>query len=160
MPPDLNGRLDFWNVGYPLGAVVYLTAVVAIAAVAWALYRRSRIWRLGAPNPDVGPWGPRLRAGLRTLAVDSFAHRRFLRHERYPGLMHFLIFWGIAVLFVATTLSAIEFNLERYVGWRFPPAAIGVQPELAGDLGGRVLLSGRGPPASRRSVARPRQVAM
>ena len=56
MPPDLNGRLDFWNIGYPLGAAVYLTAVVAIAAVAWALYRRSRIWRLGALNPDVGPW--------------------------------------------------------------------------------------------------------
>ena len=155
MPPDLNGRLDFWNIGYPLGAVVYLTAVVAIAAVAWALYRRSRIWRLGAPNPDVGPWGARLRAGLRTLAVDSFAHRRFLRHERYPGLMHFLIFWGIAVLFVATTLAAIEFNLERYVGWRFPTAAIGVQLELVWDLGGLMLIAGIGLAAYRRYVVRP-----
>ena len=155
MPPDLNGRLDFWNIGYPLGAIVYLSAVVAIAAVAWALYRRSRIWRLGAPNPDVGPWGPRLLAGLRTLAVDSFAHRRFLRHERYPGLMHFLIFWGIAVLLVATTLAAVEFNLERYVGWRFPTAAIGVQLELVWDLGGLMLIAGIGLAAYRRYVLRP-----
>ena len=89
----LDGRTDFWNIGYPLGALVYTTGLVALAAVAWALYRRSRIWRLGAPNPDVGGWSKRLLAGIKTIMVDSVAHRRFVRRETYPGLMHFLIFW-------------------------------------------------------------------
>ncbi|MCH7481590.1 MAG: (Fe-S)-binding protein [Chloroflexi bacterium] len=155
MPPDLNGRLDFWNIGYPLGALVYLSALVAVVAVAWALYGRSRIWRLGAPDPDAGPWGPRVRAGLRTLLAEGFGHRRLVRHERYPGVMHALIFWGIAVLFVATTLAAVEFNVERYAGWVFPTALIGVQLELVWDLGGLMLLAGIGLAAYRRYVIRP-----
>ena len=84
MPPELNGRVDFWNIGYPLGAVIYLSSLIAVAAVAWAVYQRSKIWRLGVRNTDVGPWGPRLVAGLRTLLVDSVAHRRFT--QRVYGL--------------------------------------------------------------------------
>lgn len=155
MPPELNGRLDFWNIGYPLGAVVYLTGVISLGAVAWALWRRSRYWRLGRPNPDVGPWSARLRAALRTLFVDSAAHRRFVRHERYPGLMHFLIFWGIAILFTATTLDAVEFNAEQYFGWHLASRHAGVQLELVWDIGGMMLIAGVALAAYRRYVVRP-----
>ena len=79
MPDPLNGRIDFWNIGYPVGALVYLTGVIAVAAVGFAIYRRSRIWRLGMPNPDVGPWGPRLRAAVR--AVHEFVGKRRARRE-------------------------------------------------------------------------------
>ncbi len=155
MPEELNGRIDYWNIGYPLGAIVYTTMLIAIVAVAWALYRRSRIWRLGTPNPDVGPWSTRLRAGFRDVLVDSKGHRRFDNHETYPGLMHFLIFWGILVLFIATTVSAIEFNAEEYFGWRVPTQSIALQLELVWDIGGLMLIAGIAMAAYRRYVSRP-----
>ena len=155
MPPELNGRLDFWNIGYPLGAFVYLVGVVSAAAVAWALWRRSRYWRLGTPNPDVGPWGARLRAAARSLLTDAAGHRRFVSHERYPGAMHALIFWGMAVLFAATTLDAFEFNAENWLGWHLPTRRVGVQLELVWDVGGVMLIAGVGLAAFRRYVLRP-----
>ena len=42
--PELPGRLDFWNIGYPLfGALVYTTILIAFAAIAYAIHKRSRI---------------------------------------------------------------------------------------------------------------------
>ncbi len=155
MPPELNGRLDFWNIGYPLGAVVYLVGVISLGAVAWALWQRSQYWRLGKPNPDVGPWRVRIIAALRTLFIDSAGHRRFVRHERYPGAMHFLIFWGIAILFIATTLDAFEFNAEHWLGWYLPSKHISVQLELVWDIGGLMLIAGVALAAYRRYVVRP-----
>jgi Fe-S oxidoreductase/nitrate reductase gamma subunit len=150
-----DGRIDFWNIGYPLGAVVYTTGLIALIAIVWALYQRSRIWRLGMPNPDVGPWGPRLLAGLKTVLVDSVAHRRFIRREHYPGLMHFLIVWGILILLVATTLDAIEFNAEKYLDLRLPTMDVRVERELIWDIGGLMLIAGIGMAAYRRFVIRP-----
>ncbi len=155
MPPELNGRLDFWNIGYPLGAVVYLVGVISLGAVAWALWRRSRYWRLGKPNPDVGPWGARLRAALSTLFTDAAGHRRFAKHERYPGAMHFLIFWGMAILFIATSLDAVEFNAENWFGWHLASRRIGVQLELVWDIGGLMLIAGVALAAYRRYVVKP-----
>jgi len=155
LPEELNGRVEFWNIGYPLGAIVYVSMLIAVVAVAWALYRRSRIWRLGRPNPDVGPWGPRLAAGLRTVLIDSIGHRKFVRHETYPGLMHFLIFWGILVLFIATTVDAIEFNADKWFGWRVPTHDIALQLELVWDIGGLMLIAGIALAAYRRYVLKP-----
>ena len=158
MPPELNGRLDFWNIGYPLGALVYLTALVSAAAVGIALYQRSRYWRLGTSNPDIGPWPSRIRAALRTILVDSAGHRRFVKRERFPGLMHFLIFWGIALLFVATTIDAIEFNAENWFGWYIPTRHIAVQLELVWDIAGVMLSLGGGLAAYRRYVRKPQRL--
>ena len=156
MPPELNGRVDFWNIGYPLGAVIYLSSLIAVAAVAWAVYQRSKIWRLGVRNTDVGPWGPRLVAGLQTLLVSSVAHRRFTqRTHRYPGVMHFLIVWGMLVLFVATTLDALEFNADKYLGLHLVTEDVKVERELIWDLGGVMLIAGIGMAAYRRYVIKP-----
>ena len=155
MPDPLNGRIDFWNIGYPLGAVVYLTGVIALGAILWGLWHRSRYWRLGSGNPDFGGWRVRSRAFVRWLFVDAFGHRRFVRSERVPGLMHALIFWGILLLFVATTLSAIEFNAEYYLDWVLPTVRWSLQLELVWDLAGLALMSGLAIAAYRRYVQRP-----
>jgi len=156
LPPELNGRVDFWNIGYPLGAVIYLSSLIAVMAVAWAVYQRSKIWRLGVPNTDVGPWAPRLLAGLRTLFVDSIAHRRFVRRtHRYPGVMHFLIVWGMLILFVATTLDAIEFNADKWLNLHLFTANVKVERELVWDIGGVMLIAGIAMAAYRRYVIKP-----
>jgi Fe-S oxidoreductase/nitrate reductase gamma subunit len=155
VPPELNGRVDFWNIGYPLGTVVYLISLVALLMVGWSLYQRSKIWRLGTPNPDVGAWGARLVAGLKTVLLDSIAHRRFIKRQRYPGTMHFLIVWGMLILFVATTLDALEFNAEKYLGVHLFTADVKVERELIWDVGGLMLIAGVGMAAYRRYVIKP-----
>ncbi|MBM3958780.1 MAG: (Fe-S)-binding protein [SAR202 cluster bacterium] len=155
----MSGRIDFWNIGYPLlGALAYTTALILAAAIAWGLYQRARMWRLGRPvDPnDLGPTGSRLRRFVRLAAFDLFAHRKFTRHEWYPGLMHFAIFWGFLVLLIATTLSALEFNAERYLGWTLPTVAYRLQAGFVWDVfGGLLATVGVGMAAFRRYVLRP-----
>ncbi len=155
MPPELNGRVAFWNIGYPLGTIVYLISVLALLAVLWSLYQRSKIWRLGTPNPDVGPWGRRVWAGVKTVMLDSIAHRRFIRRERYPGTMHALIVWGMLILFVATTLDAVEFNADKYLGMHLFTENVKVERELVWDIGGLMLIAGVAMAAYRRYIIKP-----
>ena len=55
----MPGREDFWNVGYPIfGVFIYILLIIAPLAIAYAVNQRYRIWRLGKPMPDLGPWGP------------------------------------------------------------------------------------------------------
>ena len=78
-----------------------------------------------------------------------------MSHERYPGAMHALIFWGMVILFVATSLDAVEFNAENWFGWHLASRRIGVQLELVWDIGGMMLIAGVGLAAFRRYVLRP-----
>ena len=104
------GREDFWNIGYPLPAIlVYLAAPIIIAAIVYGIRRRSLMWRLGKPVEDFGPMGPRIREFVGLGVVDLLAHRKFVKRELYPGIMHFSIFWGFMILLLATTVAAIEF---------------------------------------------------
>lgn len=155
----MSGRIDFWNIGYPLlGALAYTTALILAVAIAWGLYQRSRMWHLGRPmDPgDLGPLAPRLLRFLRIAAFDLFAHRKFVKREWYPGLMHFAIFWGFLGLLIATTLSALEFNAERYLGWTLPTAAYRIQAGFVWDVfGGLLATLGVGMAAFRRYVLRP-----
>lgn len=157
----MPGREDFWNIGYPLlGALVYTTMVIATVAVAYGLYRRSRMWRLGRAEPDLGPWRPRAGRFFKLAALDLFAHRKFARSsELYPGIMHFSIFWGFSLLFVATVLAAIEFNTGEYLDWSFPTVRFRVQTGFVWDIFGGVLATiGIGMAAWRRFVIRPRRL--
>ena len=159
--PELTGRSEFWNIGYPLlGTLVYITILIATAAIAYGFYKRYRIWRLGVPTPDMGPWGERLARSTRLVFLDIFGHRRFLKRELYPGLMHFFLFWGMLFLLVATTLGAVEFNWHKYIastaGFEFPTSDARVYTSLLWDvLGGGFLLAGLGMAIYRRYVIRP-----
>ena len=157
--PELIGRTDFWNIGYPIGALVYTTAFIAVLAVLWGLYKRQQLWRLGKSNPDTGPWSGRLIPTLRLLLLDTFGHRRFIKREWLPGAMHFFIFWGMLVLFVATTLSMVEFNIEQYLGVRPITVQWSLQLELIWDIfGGGFLFIGLMIALYRRYVQRPERL--
>ncbi len=153
----MPGRPDFWNIGYPLlGALVYFSAPIALAAILYGMYRRVRIWRTGGPYAELGPHRRRWRAFITLAALDLFAHRKFVRRELYPGLMHFAIFWGFLVLLAATVLSAVEFNFAKYIGWTLPTVAWRVQTGFVWDIFGGVLATvGTGMAAWRRYVMRP-----
>ena len=78
----MPGREDFWNVGYPIfGIFVYALIIIAPLAVFFAFYSRYRIWLLGRPMPDLGPWGDRIKRTLKLASADILGHRRFVKRE-------------------------------------------------------------------------------
>ncbi|MBI4336524.1 MAG: 4Fe-4S dicluster domain-containing protein, partial [Chloroflexi bacterium] len=159
--PELPGRPEFWNIGYPLfGALVYLVVFVAGGSIAWGLYKRYQVWRLGKPMPDLGPWSARIARSSCLLFVDVFGHHRFVWRELYPGLMHFFLFWGAIFLLIGTTLGAIEFNwhkyLVRFTVVEFPTTYARTYTALLWDIfGGLFALIGVSMALVRRYILRP-----
>lgn len=153
----IPGREDFWNIGYPLwGVLAYAFFIILPLAIGLAIYKRYRIWRLGKPMPDLGPWGQRIRGSLRLIGRDVFAHRRFVKREVYPGLMHFFLFWGLTMLLIATTISGMEFWFHKYLPLDFPTTPLRVQEDFIWDVfGGLFLFIGLGMAAVRRYFIRP-----
>ena len=154
------GREDFWNIGYPLPAIlVYLAAPIIVAAIVYGIRRRSLMWRLGKPVEDFGPMGPRVREFVGLGVVDLLAHRKFVKRELYPGIMHFSIFWGFMILLLATTVAAIEFNVEKYLNREFPTVEYRIAAGFIWDIFGGVLATiGLSMAAFRRYVVRPNRL--
>ena len=133
----MPGREDFWNIGYPVwGALVYTLLIVTPAAIAWAVWQRARIWRLGKEYLDLGSWDERFKQSLKLAGMDIFGHRRFLKSELYPGIMHFLIFWGFVFLFIATSISMLEFWFHKIIPFEFPTTRFRVQEDFVWDVFG------------------------
>ena len=156
--PEAAGRVDFWNIGYPLlGAIVYLIAPISIAFIAYGLYRRAKFWRTGGQYDELGSHAQRIRAFFRVGAFGAGGHGKFEpTSERFSSLMHFAIFWGFVVLLIATTLAAIEFNVEEYLEVTFPTAHYRVQTGFVWDIfGGLLAAVGLGMALWRRYVLRP-----
>ena len=119
-----------------MGAFVYIVLLVALASITYGLYKRLKIWRLGQPVQDLGPWKPRVKRFLPLVSKDILLHRRFLKKDLYPGIMHFCLFWGAAFLLIATSVAAIEENLLQWFDITFITRHYRVQASLIWDLGG------------------------
>jgi Fe-S oxidoreductase len=161
--PPLPGREEYWNIGYPfLGALVYITIAIAFGALVWGFYRRYRIWNLGRPMSDLGDWDSRIMRSITLFGLDIFGHRRFIKREIYPGVMHFMLLWGAIILLIATSLGAIEANWHKFIasgaGFEFPTSYIRVQTSLIWDMGGVMFLMGVGMAVYRRVILRPDRI--
>ncbi len=158
---EAAGRADFWNIGYPLlGALVYLVAPISIAFIAYGLYRRVQFWRLGKSYDELGSHSDRLRLFIRSGVFGLGGHGKFKpRSEPYSSLMHFAIFWGFVILLVATTVAAVEFNIEEYLDVRFPTANYRVQAGFIWDVfGGLLAFIGLAMAVWRRYVLKPERL--
>ncbi|MHB8634742.1 MAG: heterodisulfide reductase-related iron-sulfur binding cluster [Thermoplasmatota archaeon] len=103
--PDTPCRvnLDFMPPGTALW--MYVLTVVAVGVFLFGFWQMVRVWRQGkAWKP--GEW----RLGLKRLVVALATHRKF-RSEPKAGTHHAWVFFGFAVLFVGTTLVAIDADL-------------------------------------------------
>jgi Fe-S oxidoreductase len=97
-------REIYWNIDY--GYIIYFLIVPVVAAIAYGIYRRYRLWRLGQPENRIDNPVQCIWVFIKTGIVDGLIHRRFLR-DPYPGLMHFLIFWGAIAFLLATAIDSI-----------------------------------------------------
>lgn len=90
---------------------------------------------------DLGPWRPRIGRFLSLASADIFLHRRFLKNDLYPGIMHFCLFWGAIILVIATSVSSLEHNFEELLGVKFITRDYRVEASLIWDIGGGLLMT-------------------
>ncbi len=117
-------RQTFWNVAvhWPM----YILAALAIGTLIWGIINHIRRWRVGGKANRANRWGERIADHIKILFVDIFLHRKFLgiekplrRRELFPGLMHFFIFAGFAVLFLATVLDSASYYIYDFLKGSF-----------------------------------------
>ncbi len=108
----MASREVFWNI--PYGYVIYALAAIALAFWVFALYRRYQLWRLGKPDDCIKNIGRRIPVFIRTTIVDVLGHRRFLR-DPYPGMMHFVLFWGFVILLLASGVDAFTHYVTGHI---------------------------------------------
>jgi len=146
----LASREVFWNV--PYGYVIYLLAAIALAFWMFGLYRRYQLWRLGKPDDCSKNIGKRIPVFIGTTVVDFLAHRRFLR-DPYPGMMHFILFWGFIILLLASAVDAFTHYITGHI--------IGTPYlwfKLIVNIGGFLVLIGIIMAAFRRYVLKPKRL--
>jgi len=143
----MASRETFWNIQF--GELVYLLGFLLIATVAYALYRRVRLWRLGSKDDRLNNLPNRVWTVFIKTMADGLWHRRIIR-ARYAGIMHMLIFGGFALLLMGPLLDTIS---EHFFYFMEGNVYLGVSLLL--DVGGLLVLAGLGMAAYRRYVIRP-----
>ncbi|HSM93475.1 MAG TPA: (Fe-S)-binding protein [Anaeromyxobacteraceae bacterium] len=99
-------REIYWNVGRGVIAPMYAVALAAAAVFAWGLRQRLRVWRLGAPEARLQPWGARLAGAARAVLGQGTVLRALL-----PGSAHALLLWSFLLLFAGTLLVMAQADL-------------------------------------------------
>ncbi|MCK4361736.1 MAG: 4Fe-4S dicluster domain-containing protein [Dehalococcoidia bacterium] len=123
-------REIFWNIG-DWGYILYGLLLPLAIILAYAVYRRYRLWQVGQPDNRLDNLPQRIWSFTITGIIDGLIHRRFLR-EPYPGLIHLLIFWGAIVFLLAAFLDFLSHYIfefmhgSTYLGISFTVDVLGI----------------------------------
>ncbi|MBK7496243.1 MAG: hypothetical protein IPI28_12945 [Candidatus Omnitrophica bacterium] len=117
MPIQLT-RPIYWNVEFSgIDFLIMGIGLLLLAAIIYGLYLRIQMWRV-IGQADIRwdhPW-ERIKGVVRSV----FGQRRMIEHI-YAGQMHTLILVGFILLFIGTTLVAIERKSGRACWGISPP---------------------------------------
>jgi Fe-S oxidoreductase/nitrate reductase gamma subunit len=150
---DIPFRDTFWNVPGWAEFVLYALSVVAIGVFALGLWQRVRLWREGTPESRLD----RLPERLRFLLRHGLLQGRILT-QRYPGVMHALMFWGFCVLFLGTVLATIDYDVTLPLGFKLLQGPFYLAYELSLDFFGLFFVVGLALALYRRFVTRPARI--
>jgi Fe-S oxidoreductase/nitrate reductase gamma subunit len=94
---------------------------------------------------------------IRDFFVHDLGQVRILK-KAYPGIMHFLIFWGVTIQVVGTIINIL--NMLLFFPWviTFPRASAYLVYELVMDIAGLMILAGVIMAFFRRLVLRPKSL--
>lgn len=93
---------------------------------------------------------------VRNFIIDTVAQARVLK-KAYPGVMHALIFWGVTIQVVGTSINLMQMQLFiPLVELPFPRGGLYLAFELIMDLAGVAVLLGVGLAMLRRWGLRPK----
>ena len=128
-----------------IGFLILLMGLAALFALSlW--WRHYRLWRLGKDENRFDRVAERIKT---TLAV-AFANVRIGR-ELYPGIFHFLIFWGAVLIFLGKFVRLFSYP----VGLTNPPQAIFRYASFLSEIGALMAIVGACMAIYRRYVAKP-----
>jgi Fe-S oxidoreductase/nitrate reductase gamma subunit len=104
-------REIYWNI--PGHNFLYVLFAIVLIIFIYGFYQRIRLWRLGQPEDRSKQIGRRILNVLK----NGIAQVSVMR-EKGPGLMHFLIFSGFAILFIGTllVLAQADFSIQILFG--------------------------------------------
>jgi Fe-S oxidoreductase/nitrate reductase gamma subunit len=137
-------REIYWNVVG--GGLLYVLALVAVAFFAWGVFRRVRLWRLGAPEARLD----RIWERTAGLLMEVVGHRRH-RRRSFPAVIHLLIFYGFLAQFAATSLI----SLQEWSGVHFLRGSFYLGYSLLSDVFGILAIVGLCMALWRRLALRP-----
>ncbi|MGW8180860.1 MAG: hypothetical protein ACWGQW_19180, partial [bacterium] len=143
-------RDNFWNIPFWAQIFLYFTMAVATLAMLLGVYWRIRVWRKGQPALRFDRLGDRLGC-LITYAIGQVK----ILNQRYPGVMHFGIFWGFVLLFVGTALATLDSDIWEPLGGKLLIGPFYLIYELVLDLAGLFFIVALGMAIYRRYVQRP-----
>ena len=123
-----------------------------MAAWAWALKRRARLWKLGRPENRLDKLGERIKSFIFITVVDFIFHRRFFR-DPYPGIMHFFMFFGFILLLLGALMDFISHHIVHFMYGNFYLAF-----SFLNDLGGVMALAGVILAIFRRYIQKPKRL--
>jgi Fe-S oxidoreductase/nitrate reductase gamma subunit len=154
---DLPFRDTFWNIPDWAQFLLYALSVVAIGVFALGMWQRVALWREGKPERRLD----RLPKRIRFLVRHGLLQGRILT-QRYPGVMHALMFWGFCVLFLGTVLATIDYDitlrLPLGLDFKLLQGPFYLLYELSLDLFGLFFVIGLGLALYRRFVGRPARI--
>ena len=117
----------------------------------WGIVRRVQLWRRG--QPEFGLDRPIQRiARVLKYAVGQVK----IMWQRYPGVFHFALFWGMVLLFIGTVLATIDSDVfELFFDAKLLLGHFYVFYKVVLDLAGLGFLIGLGMALYRRYIVRP-----
>jgi Fe-S oxidoreductase/nitrate reductase gamma subunit len=146
--------MDFWtgqleyiqDIFKPIIIAVLILSPILIALFALGFYRRCQLWRLGREDKRTDS----ILTRIKTTVGVAFAHLRLLS-EAYPGWMHFLIFWGAAMIVVSKLIRLFSY----LVGIDNPPQDVFLYASLASEIGAILIIIGGLLAIYRRYIVKP-----
>lgn len=147
--------LNFWerqnayllNVIYPvsLGGLILLIGLAGVFIYTFRQQHR-RLWLLGKEEDC----SDQIPERLKTFFSVVFGHARFWR-EGYPGMMHFLIFWGTLLLFLGKGIRIFS----PLTGLTAPPQSLYLFASSISEIGGGLMVIGGVMAVVRRFIVKP-----
>ena len=150
-------REVFWGFGSLVEVLWYVLAIASVAVFAFGIAREVAKYRRGhaAFLPPRAQLAQRFVTGTRTL----FSHASIKRRDPYVGWAHRGVFYGWVVLFIGTTILAINTDVtERIFGWRFFKGDFYLGYSIVLDVLGLALITGLALMMVRRCILRPRKL--
>jgi Fe-S oxidoreductase/nitrate reductase gamma subunit len=151
---DLPFRDTFWNVPPWAQFLLYALSLVALGVFALGLAQRVALWREGKPE---NRWD-RIPERVGLVVRHALLQGRTLA-ERYPGIMHALIFWGFCVLFLGTVLATLDYDVAVLLfDAKLLKGPFYLAYELSLDAFGLFFVLGLAIALYRRFVQRPKRI--
>ena len=154
LPYDVPFRDTFWNVPPWAQFLLYALSLVAIGVFALGLWQRVALWRDGKPE---NRWD-RIPERVSLVVRHGLLQGRTLS-QRYPGIMHALIFWGFCVLFLGTVLATLDYDIAVLLfDAKLLKGPFYLVYELSLDAFGLFFVLGLAVALYRRFVQRPKRI--